>query len=41
MPDPQTLQLLAEVHDLLIAYFYAEDDALARLIADFKRQSKH
>ncbi|WP_066091552.1 helix-turn-helix domain-containing protein [Xanthomonas massiliensis] len=40
-PDLQTLQRLAEVLDLPLAYFYAEDDELARLISGFKRQDKH
>lgn len=35
-PDLQTLQRLAEVLGLPVAYFYAEDDELARLISDFK-----
>ncbi len=39
-PDLQTLQRLAEVLDLPLAYFYAEDDELARLISDFKRRGK-
>ena len=39
-PDLQTLQRLAEVLDLPVAYFYAEDDELARLIAEFKGKSK-
>lgn len=33
-PDYQTLRLLAEVLDLPTAYFYAEDDQLAELIAE-------
>lgn len=40
-PDLQTLQQLAKVLDLPVAYFYAEDDELARLIRDFKGQGKH
>ena len=39
-PDLQTLQRLAAILKLPVAYFYAEDDELARLIADFKRRSK-
>lgn len=39
-PDLQTLQHLARVLDLPVAYFYAEDDALARLIAEFKSKNK-
>lgn len=39
-PDLQTLQHLAEVLGLPVAYFYAEDDELARLIAEFKSKSK-
>ncbi|KAF1716847.1 transcriptional regulator [Pseudoxanthomonas yeongjuensis] len=39
-PDLQTLQRLAKVLGLPLAYFYAEDDELARLIANFKGQSK-
>ena len=39
-PDLQTLQRLAKVLGLPRAYFYAEDDELARLIANFKGQSK-
>lgn len=39
-PDLQTLQRLAAVLKLPVAYFYAEDDELARLIADFKGRSK-
>jgi len=35
-PDLQTLQQLAKVLGLPLAYFYAEDDELARLIKDFK-----
>ncbi|GHH52128.1 helix-turn-helix domain-containing protein [[Pseudomonas] boreopolis] len=40
-PDLQTLQRLAKVLGLPVAYFYAEDDELAQLIKDFKRQGKH
>lgn len=39
-PDLQTLQRLAKVLGLPLAYFYAEDDELARLIANFKGQGK-
>lgn len=39
-PDLQTLQRLAEVLGLPVAYFYAEDDDLARLIHDFKGKGK-
>ena len=39
-PDLQTMQQLAKVLDLPIAYFYAEDDELARLIKDFKGSGK-
>jgi transcriptional regulator with XRE-family HTH domain len=39
-PDLQTLQRLAEVLGLPVAYFYAEDDELARLIHDFKGKGK-
>lgn len=39
-PDLQTLQRLAEVLGLPVAYFYAEDDELARLIAEFRSKSK-
>jgi len=35
-PDLQTLQHLAAVLKLPVAYFYAEDDELAQLIKDFK-----
>nr|WP_255682062.1 helix-turn-helix transcriptional regulator [Luteimonas sp. BDR2-5] len=35
-PDLQTLQHLAQVLGLPVAYFYAEDDDLAQLIANFK-----
>ena len=34
-PDLQTLKRLAKVLGLPVAYFYAEDDGLARLIEDF------
>lgn len=39
-PDLQTLQQLAKVLGLPLAYFYAEDDELARLIKDFKGSGK-
>ncbi|WP_417474288.1 helix-turn-helix domain-containing protein [Luteimonas mephitis] len=39
-PDLQILQRLAAVLGLPVAYFYAEDDELARLIMDFKPQGK-
>lgn len=39
-PDLQTLQRLAVILKLPVAYFYAEDDELAQLIADFKGRSK-
>ncbi len=39
-PDLQTLQQLAEVLGLPVAYFYAEDDELARLIAEFKGKGR-
>ncbi|WP_434027041.1 helix-turn-helix domain-containing protein [[Pseudomonas] boreopolis] len=40
-PDLQTLQRLAEVLNLPVAYFYAEDDELAQLIKEFKGRTKH
>lgn len=40
-PDLQTLQRLADVLDLPVAYFFAEDDALAQLIKDFRRGDRH
>lgn len=39
-PDLQTLQRLAKVLKVPTAYFYAEDDELAHLIANFKGRSK-
>lgn len=39
-PDLQTLQRLAAILKLPVAYFYAEDDELAQLIANFKGRSK-
>lgn len=39
-PDLQTLQRLAAILKLPVAYFYAEDDDLAQLIADFKGRKK-
>jgi transcriptional regulator with XRE-family HTH domain len=40
-PDYQTLSSMAEVLGLPTAYFYAEDDRLARLIADFHAKQSH
>ncbi|MCL7714971.1 helix-turn-helix domain-containing protein [Stenotrophomonas mori] len=37
-PDLQTLQRLAKVLDVPVAYFFAEDDALAQVIKDFSRK---
>lgn len=39
-PDYQTLRHMAEALDLPTAYFYAEDDQLAKLIADFHKERK-
>jgi len=39
-PDVQTMQRLAKVRKLSVAYFYAEDDELARLIGEFKGSGK-
>lgn len=39
-PDLLTLQRLAAILKLPVAYFYAEDDDLAQLIADFKKRKK-
>lgn len=39
-PDLQTLQQLATVLGLPVAYFYAEDDELAELIAAFKPRGR-
>ena len=39
-PDLQTLQRLAAILKLPVAYFYAEDNELAQLIANFKGRSK-
>lgn len=39
-PDLQTLQRLAAVLGLPVAYFYAEDDELARLIREYQQQRK-
>ncbi|HWG87265.1 MAG TPA: helix-turn-helix transcriptional regulator [Candidatus Acidoferrales bacterium] len=39
-PDLQTLQRLAAILKLPVAYFYAEDDELAQLIANFKGRNK-
>ncbi len=37
-PDLQTLQKLAAALELPVAYFYAEDDELARLIAGYRHK---
>ena len=39
-PNLQTQQRLAKALDLPLAYFYAEDDDLAKLIANFKPKGK-
>lgn len=39
-PDLETLQRLAEVLGVPVAFFYAEDDELARLIREFKSSGK-
>lgn len=39
-PDLQTMQRLAKVLNMPLAYFYAEDDELAQLIKDFKVSRK-
>jgi transcriptional regulator with XRE-family HTH domain len=39
-PALRIQQRLAAALDMPLAYFYAEDDELARLIADFKRKGK-
>ncbi|ASR44929.1 transcriptional regulator [Xanthomonas citri pv. mangiferaeindicae] len=39
-PDLQTFRRMAEVLDLPVAYFYADDDALAGLIADHHRRGR-
>ena len=36
-PDLQTLQRIAKVFDLPVAYFFAEDDGLAEVILHFHR----
>ncbi len=36
-PDLQTLQRIADVLDLPVAYFFAEDDTLAELIKAYRR----
>ncbi|WP_433852572.1 helix-turn-helix domain-containing protein [Stenotrophomonas nitritireducens] len=36
-PDLQTLQRIAKVFDLPVAYFFAEDDGLAEVILNFHR----
>jgi transcriptional regulator with XRE-family HTH domain len=40
-PDLQTLQRIADVFDLPVAYFFAEDDGLAEVILDFHRSKQH
>ena len=40
-PDLRTLKQLAKVLGLPVAYFYAEDDGLARLIEDYQRRRGH
>lgn len=39
-PHLQTLQRLARALDLPVAYFYAESEELARLIAEYTREGK-
>jgi len=39
-PDLQTLQHLAAILKLPVAYFYAEDDELEQMIRDFKGSGK-
>mgnify|MGYP001420369739 CR=1 FL=1 len=39
-PDLQTLQRLADVLGLPVAYFYADSDELAQLIKSYKRLGK-
>lgn len=39
-PALRIQERLAEALDMPLAYFYAEDDELARLIADSKRKGK-
>lgn len=39
-PDVETLQGLAKALDVPMAYFYAEDDELAQIIAAFKPTPK-
>ncbi|MBN6150775.1 helix-turn-helix transcriptional regulator [Xanthomonas sp. AmX2] len=39
-PDLQTLQRLAAALEMPLAFFYAEEDELARLIMEFKRKGK-
>ena len=36
-PDLHTLQRIAKVFDLPVAYFFAEDDGLAEVILNFHR----
>jgi transcriptional regulator with XRE-family HTH domain len=39
-PDLQTLQRIADVLDLPVAYFFAEDDELAEMIRNFRRSKQ-
>lgn len=39
-PDLQTLQRLAAALEVPLAYFYAEEDELARLIMEYQQQRK-
>ena len=39
-PDLQTLQRIADVFDLPVAYFFAEDDGLAEVILNFHRSKQ-
>ncbi len=39
-PNLRTQQLLAQALELPLAYFYAEDDELAKLILDFDRERR-
>lgn len=39
-PDLETLQRLAGVLGLPVAYFYAEDDELARMISEFRGRGR-
>ncbi|MBN8791441.1 MAG: helix-turn-helix transcriptional regulator [Stenotrophomonas nitritireducens] len=36
-PDLQILQRIADVFDVPVAYFFAEDDELAEMIKNFRR----